>query len=294
MNFLQTPYVVLVVILQFGMHSIGHAQAPNPATITAEQCAVVLNDVKAGRDISINVKCDIPTEQQILTQLLGQPFSSECIFRSPKKWAKLHPVASVELVSMPQSGDYFSQFDFRYIVYQSEQSEVEKAFLFGSDVILDGEKLSPWMKENHTRLLKFRESNSGYILPNHVLLRAQGFDDYFGAKDALATARVRANIQYEDGSQVESGQLYVFKEEKLVTEVLIYPTPNPYPRLSDKVVAYTFRCEAEATMKPKTFANLCAGLIERTTLGTTFGSRTCKNSGSEVFRKYIFTPAPTD
>jgi len=283
-------HIAFVFILQLSAASIGFAQARNPATITAEQCAVVLNDVKAGRDISINVNCDIPTEQQILTKLLGEPFTSECFFSSPKKWAKLHPAASVELHSIPQSGDYFAQFDFRYIVYQSEQSEVEKAFLFGSDVILDGEKLSPWMKENHARVLKLRESNSGHIVPDHVLMRAQGFD-YFGAKDALATARVRANIQYEDGSRVESGQLYVFKEENLVAQVLIHPTPNPYPRLSEETIAYTFRCEADAAMKPKTLADLCSGLIERTTLAKTFGSRTCKHSGAGTSRKYIFAPA---
>jgi len=286
----QTLLATLIFGLQFGFHSTALAQSRNPTAIVAEQCAVVLNDVRAGRNISIDVKCDIPTEQQILTKLLSEPFSSECFFRSPTRWAKLHPKASVEMHSVPQSGDYFAQFDFRYIVYQAEQSEVEKAFLFGSDVILDGEIISPWMKENHARVLKLRDLNGGHIVPDHVLQRAQGFD-YFAAKDALATARVRANVQYEDGSELESGQLYVFKEENLVTQILVHPTPNPYPRLSEPTIAYTFRCEADATMKPKTFANLCAGLIERTTLAKTFGSRSCKHSGSGASRRYVYAPA---
>lgn len=289
MNTVQTSLVAIFFVLQFGAHSNVLAQTKSATTITAEQCAVVLNDVRAGRDISINVKCDIPTERQILTKLLAEPFSSECFFSTPRKWAKLHPTGGVELHSVPQSGDYFSQFDFRYIVYQADQSEVEKAFLFGSDLILDGEELSPGVKENHARILELRESNGGYIVPDHILQRADGFD-YFTAKDALATDRVRANIHYEDGSEIESGQLYVFMEDKLVTQILVYPTPDPYPHLSEPALAYTFRCEADESMNPKTFAHLCAGLIERTTLAKTFGSRTCKHSGSGATRRYTYAP----
>lgn len=266
------------------------AQQKPQTTINAEQCSVVLNDVKAGRDISINVKCDIPTEKQILSKLLSDKFISECFFSTPVKWSKSHPTASVELHSIPMSGDYFSQFDFRYIVYQSEQSEVEKSFIFGEEVILDGEKLSPWMKANHSRVIKWRELNPGHIIPDHVLQRAHNFD-YFNSKDALATARVRSNVQYEDGSKAEVGQVYVFKEDKLVSQVSVFPRPNPYPRLSDEVVGYTFRCEADAGMKPQTFADLCAGLIERTTMAKAFPSRTCQHSGSGASRRYIFAPA---
>ena len=276
--------------VQAGAFPQAPALARSPAAINAEQCAVVLNDVKAGRDISINVKCDVPTESQILAQLMAAPFASECVFATPVKWAKLHPAASVELQAVPRSGSYFSQFDFRYIAYQSEATEIEKAFLFGGDVLLDGEPLSPWMKENHARLVRLRETNGGHIVPDHVMQRAQGFDA-FTAKDAAADTRVRANIRYEDGSSVEPGRLFAFREDKLVAQVLVHPAPSPYPRLSDTVTTYTFRCEADLAMKPKTFADLCAGLIERTTLTQQFGARTCRHSGSGANRRYVYAPA---
>lgn len=282
--------VVLVASLLWQFGSTAAQQRP-ASKISADQCSVVLSDVKAGRDISINIKCDVPTERQILSTLLKDKFTSECFFATPAKWTKLHPVASVELHSMPLAGDYFSQFDFRYIAYQAEQSEVEKAFIFGQDVIPEDGVVSPWMKDNRARIIKLRGSNPGYIVSDHVMQRAHNFD-YFSTKDALAKAQVRSNIQYEDGSQVEAGQLYVFKEEKLVSQLIIFPAPNPYPRLSDDVTAYTFRCEADVTMKPQTFADLCAGLIERTTLAQSFANRSCKHSSAGSNRRYIFAPAP--
>lgn len=265
------------------------AQSKAAPTITAEQCAVVLNDVKAGRDIRINVQCDVPTEKQILIKLLSDNFSSECFFATPNNWAKTHPTASVELHSLPRSGSYFAQFDFRYIVFQAPQAEPEKAFLFGEDLVLDGGKLSPWMKDNHARVVALRKANPGLIVPDHVMQRAHGFD-YFTSKDALATAPVRANVVNE-GSRIEAGRIFGFKEENLVAQIIVYPSPNSYPRLSDSVLAYTFRCEADAKMKAKTFADLCAGLIERTTLEKAFGLRTCKFSGSGATRKYVYNPA---
>lgn len=283
------PVVLVASLLwQFGPTA---AQQLPASKIHADQCSVVLNDVKAGRDISINIKCDVPTERQILSALLKDKFTSECFFATPAKWTKLHPIASVELHSIPLAGDYFSQFDFRYIAYQAEQLEVEKTFIFGRDVIPGGEVSSPWMNDNRARILKLRDSNPGYIVSDHVLQRANNFD-YFALKDALAKAQVRSNIHYEDGSQVETGQLYVFKEEKLVSQLIIFPTPNPYPRLSDDVTAYTFRCEADVAMKPQIFADLCAGLIERTTLAQSFANRSCQHSGVGSNRRYIFAPAP--
>jgi len=283
-----TSLTVLASAL-IAIHSDVGAEPKVPQTIVAEQCAVVLNDVRAGRDISINVQCDVPTEKQILTKVMSDAFSTECFYATPENWAKVHPAASVELQSIPRSGSYFAQFDFRYIVYQAPQSEPEKAFLFGEEVILDGEKLSPWMKANHARVIALRKTSPGPIIPYHVMHRAQGFD-YFTTNEALASAPVRANVANE-GSRVEKGQLFAFKEENLVAQILVYPTPNSYPRLSDPVIAYTFRCEADVKMKPKTFVDLCAGLIERTTLNNAFGQRTCKLSGSGAVRKYMYNAA---
>lgn len=282
-------YASMAIFLEL-LSPLSLAQQNQKPGINAENCAVVLSDVRAGRDISINVKCDIPTERQILSSLLQSKFTSECFFATPARWQKIHPATLVELRSLPRSGDYFAQFDFKFIVYPAEQTEAEKAFIFGDSLLLDDEILSPWMKAHHQRILKLRVSNPGYIMPDHVLQRAQNFD-YFAAKDALATAKVRSNIQYEDGSNIETGQLYAFKAEKLVTQTTVFPTPNPYPRISDEVTAYVFRCEAELGMKPQIFVDLCAGLIERTTLIDSFGSKTCKLVGSNNRQRYIFSPS---
>jgi hypothetical protein len=237
-------------------------------TITAGDCAAILNNVQAGHDINVTIKCDQPTETKIIAALFSKNWKERDLILFPSKWTLHDETDNGKYIFTPGSEDYFSQYDFTYSVSpRSGAQGPYTVFLFGDDIT----DTTPYgvNSAEAQRLSLLRQKYPSNIVPGEVF--DQIGNDAPSRGNRLGYFNVRSQIRYEDGSEIQQSQVVVFsKDNRLHSEINIFPFVDNYPEPGKFETLYMFECDADSTMKSEVFVRLCKGLIEKTTLSPGF------------------------
>jgi hypothetical protein len=238
-------------------------------TINAGDCTAILNNVQAGHDINVTIKCDQPTETKILDALFSQKWGKKDLILFPSNWT-LHDELDTagQYKFTPNSGNYFSQYDFTYSVSPNAGAHGPyTVFLFG-DEIADAAPYGVNTTETQ-RLSLLRQKYPNNILSGEIFDQIVNGSPSRGNR--LGYFYIRSQIRYEDGSDMQQSKITVYlKDNRLHSEINIFPFVDNYPEPNKDEIFYMFECDADSTMKTEIFVRLCKGLIERTTLSVEF------------------------
>jgi hypothetical protein len=258
------------------------APAPVPvpaaasATATAGECAAILQNVHAGRDIVVNVQCDTPTEAKLIAALANEKWEVLCPHVMPERgWLTKNNDIEINADIMPVPGSYWSQYGFRMSVVPFSLSQVDFAYVHAlswEDTQAQMPAVGRGMYENIQQITKlYPPAPAAMSRPAAELLLGDDTQP-LAARDAELRKRIvdqinlRRELAYEDGSAIDTLKLPVFREgDAILTQVTLLPYVEPYP-VWDKDnphSALRLACSAHKDVPLRTFKSLCTLFLER-------------------------------
>lgn len=257
--------------------------APASTQITAGDCAAVLANVKAGGSVNVNIKCDVPTETEILRLLLSAPTKESCFAQYPARWKRSWDGMNNMFEVYPEGGSYFAPFDFRFMLApMGGSSGYETLFAAGAE-LLPWEQVSKkegWTRADYDRIVHLRAAHPGVAVDTHVIDELYGLDSDppFNPK-STDSFPLRVKVSYEDGNEVETDKVTVrVGKDRLFAGTHLYPYIDPYPSFDSPPRTMWMVCAANARMRTSTFKSLCRFLMEQVTLHDRFPSSECRES----------------
>ena len=295
-----------------GAHSAAEAATPATATHEASQpstqptaatgaCGTILQSVKAGGNIVINVRCDEPTEAQILGAIAQQAWKP-CPYPMPRVGWIVNDNPEAGLVQIvPGPGTYFGQYDFREEFQPGGMSQMDFVYIYRPD----WEKVKETLHVPYDEYLKEIEIAKKYPLGRGGRVPGEG---YFQAsrvgvpppedqEDASAeplkkvdTLRFRRNFTYGEGEEIVTLNEDVMRGgSRLSVGTQLLDRFRTYPNFFEEGGAgniANLSCSASDEMSVATFKSLCQMLWEKQLLVHNMLSRDepCENDSNDANR----------
>ncbi|OGT54772.1 MAG: hypothetical protein A3E01_18840 [Gammaproteobacteria bacterium RIFCSPHIGHO2_12_FULL_63_22] len=254
--------------------------APESVVVHAGPCSIVLTNPKVGRNLKVDNHCTVPEERAIVEDLFTLPFAQNCGYYYPKLWHVVEGSPEFSLHIEPPRGNYFSKYHFGFEASPRSTSWYEELFLNATSDDVDYEQHVKPMgvsKETFAQLKALREAHPGSFFTPDFMARVNQSPNEPTSETLLGTLPVRTILQYEDGTETEAGDVPIYRDEEggLHVAVVIFPEIQAYPDLSSeyRTRGDSFTCTADAGMDKAVFSDLCAGLIERTTLSDNYDQK---------------------
>lgn len=261
-----------------------------PVTINTGDCAVVVTNPRASQTMRVDNHCTVHEELIIIKDLFTHDFVERCGYYYPKQWQVIEHEPEFSLRMEPPRGSYFSKYHFVYETQPSNASWYQDLFLnaeileYDRDVRPVGVSMTPaqfaWFqaqRQDHPEMFldPWYLDETVNTPPGSVEAEAPEPEEGDppperpAPRTKIGVLTLNGLRQFEDGEEQESEQVPIYQvgQSKLV-EVVWYPYVDPYPDMQSEARASGdyFSCQADVGMDKNAFAELCAGLIERTTL----------------------------
>lgn len=252
------------------------AQAATSASATAGECAAILQNVQAGRDIIVNVQCDTPTEARLIAALSGEKWDVLCPHVMPARgWLTRNNDIEVNADIVPVPGSYWSQYGFKISVLPTGLSQISFVYINSLSWEDTQEQLPDMSPDYYARVQQVtalyppalaamsRQADTLLHVDETRLLAATDIALRKNIVDQIALRRV---LVMEDGSEIDTLKLAVFREgDYLLTEVTLLRYADPYPNWSGDIPPSALRlsCRANQDVPLRTFKSLCTLFLER-------------------------------
>jgi hypothetical protein len=251
------------------------AALPASTSATAGECAAILQNVQAGRDVVVNVKCDTPTEAKLIAALSDGKWEVLCPHVMPAHgWLTKNNEIEIHADIIPVPGSYWSQYGFKISVSPFGLSQVDFAYAHA----LDWPQMDEQMQLSRAQYARIQQISAIHPQQQAALSRQASEllisddDQPIATLDAAMRKRIvdhialRRDLAYEDGSVIDTLDLAVFRENNLLlTEITLLPYVDPYPSWLNDTFHRALRltCSANQDVPLRTFKSLCTIFLEQ-------------------------------
>jgi hypothetical protein len=249
---------------------------------TAGDCSAILQNISAGGDIYLNIKCDMPSEQRIIEAIADGNWDWECPIAVPEKgWNSHADGANGRFSITPRKGHYFSQFGFRFdmqitgegpldsIYFNQLAWETVDAKIPNIDKPLY-DQLADVIEEYPPSQIAF-DTRARNLLYEAASVANGGSEDQFDAapdETRVGEFDLNVEVQYEDGSFLESESVQIYKSAGSYTSSLgLREFVDPYPEWTDndesRQTLRELSCVANEGIGLAAFSTLCSLMFEQ-------------------------------
>jgi hypothetical protein len=256
------------------------------SSATAGDCSAILQNVTAGGDITLNIKCDAASEQVIMQAMADGEWISDCPYVMPSKgWHLEADAINGDYTLLPRAGHYFSQFGFKFGMQISGMGFLD--FIYLNELSWDEASTQiPYLERSlYDRIFlvmqKYPPGEAAFsTVGRNLIYGAAAVED--GASelevskgessdgdgiDGMIVGKftVQLHVDYEDGSGLSEEDVEVEQlGDTYMARLGLTEYADAYPNWQEggMMMLRELSCTADTEIGLETFSTLCRMMIE--------------------------------